>query len=893
MQKYTLITCHINADWDALAAIIAASKLYPNSLLVYPGSMEKELNAYFNDFINVFYSFVQIKEIDPEDIERIVIVDTCQASRVAHIEKFLQKDGIEVHIYDHHQKTNDCINSTLHKYKAYGSTCSILVQELKKQKIEISSQDATIIGAGIYEDTGSFKYSSTTKQDFNAAAWLYKRGMDVEAISALLKNNLTSTHIKVLHDLLANANMHALGNNCLTISQASADHFIGDFAVIVQRFMEMEVCDVLFAIGILADKIQVVARSRISNIDVGKVCKVLGGGGHNFAAAASVKSMPLAEIKEVIFREIYAQMNPNRTAQDLMSSPARGIEENMSIHDAKIVMNRYGLKASPVFTDNTLNSVGILDEQTASRAVSHGLGDMPVRIYMQPYPSLANFETPLQEIMDIIIGEKQRLVPVIDEKNNTVGVVTRTDIINMFVHDNGNIPLPKTERKKEYSLNRALQNRLPRYLNNVLKVASELADKFEVPVYAVGGFVRDVLLARPSADLDDLDLVVEGDGIDFARELSKKLKGRVREHHTFLTAIVIFNDADGVERRVDVATARLEYYLYPAALPTVELSSIKMDLFRRDFTINAMAIRLNSDKYSILVDFFGGQEDIQRKKIRVLHSLSFVEDPTRIIRAIRFAVRYKFQLDEQAIRLIKNSLELKMIDKLSGSRIMHELSIIFNEKNALACIEEMDRLNILKAISPMFELTEAKHELLSKVKKVLEWYQLLYLTEKIDLQTIYLLAFASKRSITETKKMLDRLYLPDTFKQEYLALREQIGKALPLVTAWKRKKNRKISELCTILEKIPLNGLLYLMARSPAKDGDRNISLYINRWRLIEADIRGADLIKLGFIPSPIFSKVLHKVRCAKLDSEVNDKQEQIELAKKIYYELTKSVSFK
>ena len=159
--------------------------------------------------------------------------------------------------------------------------------------------------------------------------------------------------------------------------------------------------------------------------------------------------------------------------------------------------------------------------------------------------------------------------------------------------------------------------------------------------------MRDIMLSRPAIEFDDVDLVVEGDGIAFARALAQELGGRVREHRTFMTALVIYTDENGDEQRVDVATARLEYCEYPAALPTVELSSIKMDLFRRDFTINAMALRLNKAQFGSLVDFFGGQGDIQRKTIRIIHSLSFVEDPTRIIRAVRFEQRYGFHISMQ------------------------------------------------------------------------------------------------------------------------------------------------------------------------------------------------------------------------------------------------------
>ena len=192
-------------------------------------------------------------------------------------------------------------------------------------------------------------------------------------------------------------------------------------------------------------------------------------------------------------------------------------------------------------------------------------------------------------------------------------------------------------------------------------------------VFVVGGFVRDLLLRYPN---HDLDLVVEGDGIAFANLLAKTLHGRVRAHQKFKTAVVIYTpEGSHEERHIDVATARLEYYEYPAALPTVELSSIKMDLFRRDFTINALAVQLNPNNFGRLVDFFGAQRDIKEKSLRVLHSLSFVEDPTRMLRAVRFEQRFDFQIGKQTMRLIKNALNLKLLHKLSGARLSTNLNL--------------------------------------------------------------------------------------------------------------------------------------------------------------------------------------------------------------------------
>ena len=281
-----------------------------------------------------------------------------------------------------------------------------------------------------------------------------------------------------------------------------------------------------------------------------------------------------------------------------------------------------------------------------------------------------------------------------------IGVITRTDLMNMLIDEPARIPVSLLpDRRRERNIASMINNRLPKNMLNILKAAGELGDELGWEIYTVGGFVRDILLGRPNLDLD---LVVEGDGIEFAEKFVEKLGGRVQAHPKFKTAVVILEDG----QRVDVATARLEYYEYPAALPTVELSSVKMDLYRRDFTINALALRINPGRYGQLVDFFGAERDIKNRTIRVLHSLSFVEDPTRILRAIRFERRFDFQIGGQTMRLIKNALNLELFSKLSGSRVTHELQWIMNEEDPLACLGRMQELGIMEAIHPLLKLTK-------------------------------------------------------------------------------------------------------------------------------------------------------------------------------------------
>ena len=159
----------------------------------------------------------------------------------------------------------------------------------------------------------------------------------------------------------------------------------------------------------------------------------------------------------------------------------------------------------------------------------------------------------------------------------------------------------------------------------------------------------------------------------------------MRGYEKFGTAVVLFPDGF----KIDVATARHEYYASPGALPTVETSSIKRDLYRRDFTINTLAVSLNTKTFGQLIDFFGGARDIKEKVIRVLHNLAFVEDPTRIMRAIRFSSRFSFGISKHTLTLMKGALKMQMFDKIEGKRLLNELIHILNEKNPLPALAMM------------------------------------------------------------------------------------------------------------------------------------------------------------------------------------------------------------
>ena len=293
-----IITTHVNADFDALASTIAAKKLYPEAILVFPGSQEKNLRNFFLHSTSYLFNFAKIKQIDLHQVKRLILVDTRQRSRIGKFADLLQRDDVEIHIYDHHHDSRDDIRGTQEVIRDVGATTSILTQILREKGISLTPDEATILCLGIHEDTGSFTFSSTKPEDHMAAAWLTDQGANLNLISDMLTRELTSEQVWLLNDLTKSAETHTINGVEVVVAEVKREDYVGDFAVLVHKFMEMENLNVIFALAQMEDKIYLVARSRIEDVNVAEIALAFGGGGHPNAASATIKNRTLIQVKK-------------------------------------------------------------------------------------------------------------------------------------------------------------------------------------------------------------------------------------------------------------------------------------------------------------------------------------------------------------------------------------------------------------------------------------------------------------------------------------------------------------------------------------------------------------------------------------------------------------------
>ncbi len=864
-----VITTHLNADFDALAAMVAAQKLYPQAVLVFSGSQERNLRDFFVESVQYLYNFQRLKNIDLQKITRLIVVDTRQASRIGAFAQCLENPGLELHLYDHHPDTPEDMKGRLEVVRPYGSTTTIFCQLLREKGLAPSKDEATLMAMAIYEDTGSFAFDTTTPADLEAAAWLLGQGADLNTVSQFIAQELSSQEVSLLHELIRAATTYTMRGIDIVVAKLDLPEYVDELALVVRRFMVMENLDALFTLARMGERTYLIARSRIPEVNVGTIARDFGGGGHASAASATIREMTLIEAEEKLIQLLHRHVLPERIARELMSAPVIAGSPDLTIHEADDLLNRYNITVLPILDENR-RPLGLISRRVAGKSIHLGLGDSPVGDYMSTdFATLAPSAT-LADIQEVIIEHRQRFIPVV-EAGMVVGVITRTDLLNLLVNDPARLPRrlladseqPSSERHR--NLGSLMVEVLQRDLVELLRKIGEVAQQSGYRAYAVGGFVRDLLLHVKNLDLD---IVIEGDGIAYARQLAGELGGQVRTHEKFSTAVVKLPDG----MKIDIATARLEYYEYPASLPTVELSSIKLDLYRRDFTINAMAIHLNPDTFGTLVDYFNCQNDLKDRQIRILHNLSFVEDPTRIFRAIRFEQRMGFKIGKHTEKLIKNAVRMELFDRFFGHRFFSELKIILAEENPLPALTRMAEFGLFRFMHKDLRLDPRLENILTETQRVLSWYRLLYLDEPFRQWRLYILALTSGLPVRELLAFCGRFEVPERHRQFLGREKVEVSR---VATIMKRNLPQNASGISHLLAELSVEGLLALMALVKKKACKKAISLYVTEWRHLKPETDGNDLKKMGYQPGPLYGTIMRRLLDARLDGQVKGKSEE------------------
>mmetsp|Transcript_52644 Transcript_52644/g.132409 ORF Transcript_52644/g.132409 Transcript_52644/m.132409 type:complete len:928 (+) Transcript_52644:80-2863(+) len=917
-EARVLITGHSNPDFDALASMVAAAKLHapagtPAVLLLPPGDVSQSMA----EAMDYFPTLSQIVKRLPEGeaFTDVVIVDTNVRSRVGHVEQFLRGSSPgdaaaaprpRVHVYDHHaQSARVEVPAHICVVRESGACTTLLCGLLRERGIAVSPEEATIFGLGLYEDTGFFTHKTTTPEDLHIAGWLRECGMDVDTIGNFC-TPYSKGDIPLIDAMVRGMTHHTIAGVRVTFSEFQSDQNVKGLSRVVDRIVKTHRPVVFFLVAMLADHVSIVARSRTPRVDVARVCEHFGGGGHSEAAAATVRLAGMEEAKEVIVAMLITQLGEPLRVKDHMTQPAIAADVRDTLVTWHQKMMELHLKAVPIVDGEEV--VGVVDRRTLDRALRHGMGahtmsewvDTAECVCVEPQDDIFHV------INDIIAKRSVRLVPVVYPGTRKImGVITRTDLINVLIEEPGRFPESfDPENSAQKNLTQMVKSHLSHMGEKgqaawrILEVTSAVASSMDMTAYVVGGFVRDVIIERSSFDID---IVVEGDGIAFAHALAKALGAHVREHRKMCTAVVEGPAIGlGPGMGIDVASARLEFYDSPGALPAVSLSSIKMDASRRDFTFNSLALQLNpTPRFCTLVDFYHGYADLKSGTIRVLHSLSFVEDCTRVLRAVRFEQRFGFHMHRQTEVLLHSAVKMGLLQKASGYRLFHELKAVFQDTHPLRCLERLDALGIMTQIHPAL-CVRSLLPLLAEIENVIQWYRFEFrVGQELDsthhthvpsdtapvVWVLFLLPFllqiSHKRCVAERDAFLMRLCLGVDSKK--------VSQSVTSYSEWVHgmsacTADSRTQRSCTyrLLKGGHVEGVLLLMAKLKVDRDEaavQRVKTYLTTDQFTQISINGKRLIELGGRPGPQFSEILNTILYARVDCHVRTPQEEEAMA--------------
>jgi tRNA nucleotidyltransferase (CCA-adding enzyme) len=874
--------------------------LKPGSKIVLTGGAHPPVR----DFLALHrdeYHLIERRSVNPEQIRSLMVVDTQKRARLGKAAIWFDLPNIqEIIVYDHHFGQEGDIPTTQLYLDEVGATTTLMVEELQKNNISLNSAQATVMALGIHVDTGSLTYKQSTARDAFALAWLMEQGANLSVISTYRDPGLSPQLQQLLSQALENLEYVCLRGYTIAWVMIKTDDFVPGLSGLASEIIDLTETDAV----LLANeyplseedwRLTVIGRTQIPQTNLNSLFQTHGGGGHSQAASFNLRTTDSQPILQELLAELKAQIPHPPIARDLMSSPVRTIRPETTIAEAQRILLRYGHSGLSVVNNQDL-LIGIISRRDLDIALHHGFGHAPVKGYMTSNLKTITPDTSLPEIESLMVTYDIGRLPVLDH-GQLVGIVTRTDVLReLHQLTIQNLELKTENNSQKLGLNDELEKRLTPQLWQLLNIASQEAEKRGWHLYLVGGAVRDLLLSETENHtliINDIDLVVDGfhktanvgAGVELAKALQHIYQNaRLEIHGAFQTAALLWHKDILLDSLwVDIATARTEFYPYPAANPEVEASSIRQDLYRRDFTINAMALRLTSPRAGELLDFFGGFIDLQNQEIKILHPNSFIEDPTRIYRGVRFAVRLGFSLESETENYIRYAINSGVYNRTSQensktpalqTRLKTELKYILAAPYWQSALELLNNLGALQCIHPTLQLDIELNRQLNLLKHCLRKFDKKQTLINWQIRLEVLIAYLKPEY---RGKVAKNLQLADDSISRLEKLSQVQSEVIRLLPTFE-----KPSQTVYLLRKYDLQTLILIALQSPRKIR-RGIWQYLTNWGNIQPLLNGNDLKQLGYKPSPQYKQMLDDLLIATVDGIIKNEAEAKEFLVKHY----------
>jgi len=857
-----VILTHEQADFDAVASMLGAYLLDESAVPVLPRKRNRNVNAFITLY-GATLPFIEVAELGNEPVDLITLVDTQSLVSLKGVDQ-----NTDVHVIDHHPHRENLSSHWKINSDETGATTTILVEELEATNGNLTPIHATLLLLGIYEDTGSLTYSRTKPADIRAAAYLVENGADLQIAVNFLNHPLTKNQYALYDRLRDHSETLRIHGYTIIIACGDAHEMEEELSTIAHKLRDLLEPDALFLLVKIRGGIQLIARSTNDNINVADIVGHFDGGGHERAAASILPHQDLQSILFKLKEVLNNTVRPAMTVAQIMSRKPQLLSPDTTIRIADEKMRQFGYEGFPVIetvetpAGRRMVVKGLITRRSVDRTLSHRY---------EPYQTvgqameIGNYtirsDDSIETLQRLMIDSGWGQIPVVDSESGEItGIVTRTDLIKTL--------LPPPHLPDKTKLIASLETSLPNERLTLLKAIAQMAAEQHNALYIVGGFVRDLLLERPNLDFD---LVVEGDAIQLAESLTNRWGGRVTHHSQFGTAkwhlsgsnfASIENDLPS--ESIDLVSARIEFYTHPTALPTVERSSIKQDLHRRDFTINTLALRLDGRHYGELNDFWGGSLDIQHGIVRILHSFSFIDDPTRILRAIRFEQRFNFQIDARTLELLVEAKNL--IARVSGDRVRNEINHIIAEPACVQIMERLQTLGLLQAIHPCLTWDEWLQERFIKMPASSP-------EQKWGLNFSTPVSFRQDLAYCVLLLRLEPVKAKTVAKGLKLSSRQttQIESACALWHDLPGLSASRPGKVVAMLDDVAPLALYTVYFCSENNVAREKIEHYHDIWKHVTPSINGNDLKARGLAPGPVYKTILEHLRSAWLDGEISN----------------------
>lgn len=912
-----LVLCHTTADFDTLGAAVGVTLLHPGARIVLAGGCHPTVQG-FVALHRDEYPLVERRAVDIETVDSLAVVDTQFLDRLGPVANWVEtvaRKGGKVTVFDHHQTAGD-VPATQTVVEDVGAATTLIVEQLQAQSIVPTIAEATVMALGIHVDTGSLTFTSSTARDAAALAWLLAQGASQSTIAEFVDPSLSPVLQELSETAIAHFQRESRPGHTLGWVLLPTERHVPGLSGLAERLITfMDVDSLLFGAWFPAreatTKLVMIGRTRgrmaangdRPGVDFNQLFSSLGGGGHPTAGSVTcVTADPEAEFQNTL-AALRQQIPPAPVARDLMSSPVRTILPKTRVTEAQRILLRYGHSGLSVVNGQG-ELVGVISRRDIDLALHHGFGHAPVKGYMTTQVKTITPATPLPEIEALMVTYDIGRLPVL-EAGQLVGVVTRTDVLRQLHRDQQQESAEMVDESiaamvrppAAPQLWQTLQQRLEVELWSMLQDMAAVALDRGWQLYLVGGGVRDLFLT-PSSEplaLQDVDLVVDsayqtlemGAGVVLAEAIkAKHPEVDLQVYGRFQTAALVWHETPGQGSHslmVDIATARTEFYPYPAANPEVEASSIRQDLYRRDFTINALAICLTQPRPGQLLDFFGGLVDLQERHIRVLHANSFIEDPTRIYRAVRFAVRLDFEVEPQTEGFIRHAIDSGVYKRLQAeiaklpalqTRLKAELQYILEASYWEAALSLLDKLGALVCLHPDLQMSD---RLWHQLRRLSRWMQRVAQLSALTPWLMRLELLIAEIPPEDRSRVAGNLQLPQTSVErlaQLAAAEAQILADLPTA--------HRPSQSVRLLLHYDVETLILVCVRNPRRTSDR-IWRYLTDWAQVKAPLNGHDLKQLGYRPGPHYREILEALLAATLDGEISQREEAIAFLEQRY----------